>query len=241
MPHEKLSEQYNLLYATATKREILTRGWPQNRLEALTFFARPGGRLLEIGCGDGEVLFNLSRHFDSIYGTELSEIRIARAQQLLNRHPDYHISHETLEEFVERLGGSLTFDCILWADVVEHVVDPLLAFRNIANLCTRGTQLITSTPNIAFFPHRLRLLLGKFPSTSLPIHADEGFTRSSKTILLDGGHLHYFTYNMLIRLYRLNGFNNIRCYGLGQRFSRLRNLCPRLLSGNALVVGYYGG
>jgi 2-polyprenyl-3-methyl-5-hydroxy-6-metoxy-1,4-benzoquinol methylase len=232
---------YDTLYRVAPPGGTLSarRGWPTNRLEALIFFARPGGRLLEIGCGEGSVIYTLRQQFSECYGIELSEVRANRARELLNPYQSCHITAESVEEFSERVSGSLQFDCIVWADVIEHVIDVMAAFKAIQRIAAPNAQLITTTPNIGFLQHRLRLLSGRFPSTSLPYHRSEGFMEPGRdTVLLDGGHVHYFTYRMVRRLYEIWGFNSLESYGFGRRLSRLRNLYPSMLSGNVCVVGY---
>src|SRR5262249_720043 len=95
-----------------------------------------------------------------------------------------------------------------------------------------GGTLITSTPNIAYLRYRLSLLFGKFPGTAA---ANEGFAVRPGE-MYDGGHLHYFTFNTLERLYRMNGIEPTKRVGMG-RLGRIQNIAPSLLSGTAQVVG----
>jgi len=146
------------------------------------------------------------------------------------------VQFSSLEAFV----GSCSerFDCVVCADVIEHVIDPIKAVRDLAYICAPDAQLLMSTPNIAFLPRRMELLCGRFPATSRPTHQSEGFARpSGNTVLLDGGHLHYFTFSSLSELLRIGGFEVIEYYGFGRVAPRLRHVWPSLLSGNVLVSG----
>jgi hypothetical protein len=64
---------------------------------------------------------------------------------------------------------------------------------------------------------------------------------TAETILLDLGHLHYFTFRQVEILYRLAGFRPERRLGIGKPFGRLRNLWPTLLNGQVCVSGTFQG
>ncbi len=156
-----------------------------------------------------------------------------------------HLPHCTvlnlaIEEILDT--AEAPFDCIVWADVIEHVADVIGVMHMLAQLSHTNTQLITSTPNIGYLPHRLRILRGKAPNTALPLYPNEGFAQDpTQTILLDAGHYHYFTFRQLEILYGIAGFVPERRLGFGRRFSRLRNRWPTLLSGAVCLVGTYHG
>ena len=42
--------------------------WPHNRLEACALSAPPGERVLDIGCGNGLLLYNVRDKFDELCG-----------------------------------------------------------------------------------------------------------------------------------------------------------------------------
>lgn len=241
-----LVERYDQLYANEADSpaqslaSITVQGWPRDRREALVFLARRGGRLLEIGCGAGEVLATLAPDYDAAVGIELSPIRAAGARRNLHHLTNCTVLAVGLEELAQQ--EPEPFDCIVWADVIEHVVDVIGALRTLAQLARPGAQLVTVTPNVAFLPQRLRILRGKAPNTALPWYPDEGFSHNpAETHMLDAGHLHYFTYRQVETLYRIAGFTPVRRLGIGTRWSRLRNWWPTLLSGQVCVSGDYQG
>lgn len=229
-----LAEHYDRLYdgEPLPQNGIVIHGWPRNRHEALLFLARQSkGRVLDVGCGNGSVLYYLRQYFDELCGVELSALRADSARRLLQRtDARFDIRSGNIEEGLEWPDNY--FDVIVSADVIEHVVDIWSAAAEMARLIRPGGTLICSTPNIAYLPRRLALLMGRFPSTA---GDDEGFSVRDGE-LYDGGHLHYFTYSTLERLFARNGVEIIRRFGFG-RLGRLHNLCPQLLSGAVCIVG----
>jgi 2-polyprenyl-3-methyl-5-hydroxy-6-metoxy-1,4-benzoquinol methylase len=249
MTDSSLRSKYDEIYAghappaeevsTIKIEPIQLKGWPANLREALIYLARPGGRLLEIGCGAGAVLATLAPHYDEMVGVELSTTMADFTRQGLSRLPHCTVLNVPLEQVPEVV--TLPFDCIVWADVIEHIVDVIAAMKIIASLSHPGTQLVTVTPNVAFLPHRLRLLAGHAPTTASH-YPNEGFTPDPQhTLLHDAGHLHYFTFRQVEILYRMAGFQPKRRLGIASRVSRPRNVWPTLLSSSVCVSGIYQG
>jgi len=169
---EMLAAKYDLIYQRDALGEqveqdpnslrpelVRVKGWPADRWQALVFLARPGDRLLEIGCGVGHLLATLAPHFDEVIGTELSPIRAERARHALAHLPNCRIFNEPLESLADTLDPPS--DCIIWADVLEHIIDVIGAMHILAGLSRPGTQLVTVTDNIAFLAQRLNLLRGR--------------------------------------------------------------------------------
>ena len=231
-----LQETYDTVYASKRidqkiKKLNLDR-WPRNRWEAIVWaFPARSRNVLEIGCGNGEVLYNIANKCETLTGVEISEIRCNRANRNLGELKiPVEIIHGNIEEGIDKPDG--VFDVILWADVIEHVVDVFVAMGEVRRLLAPGGTLITSTPNLAYIRRRLALLFGKFPSTA---SKNEGFAIRAGE-MYDGGHMHYFTLGVLKRLYELNGLKPTYNMGFG-RWGKLHNIFPTLLSGALLLVG----
>lgn len=246
---QRLADKYDVLYRNEAidgldpnekieVEPIVLSGWPDNRKEAMLQLARPGGRLLEIGCGQGDVLAALAPNYDELVGAELSSVRAARTQRALAHLPNCRIVNEPLENLLET--AVPPFDCIIWADVIEHVVDVIAAMHILARLSRPGTQLVTVTPNVAFLPQRLSILRGRAPNTALSWLPNEGFAVDpAQTPMLDAGHVHYFTFRQVEILYEIAGFKPELRLGVGHRFHQLRNWWPTLLSGLVCVSGTF--
>lgn len=97
---------------------------------------RPGGSLLEIGCGPGHFLERAARYFDRAIGVDFNEdaVREARLRGLDVRACDV---------------GELdqTFDVIAAFQVVEHVPDPDVLLSRLAKVLNPGGRLIVAVPN----------------------------------------------------------------------------------------------
>jgi hypothetical protein len=116
--------------------------------------------------------------------------------------------------------------------VIEHVFNVWPATQEMARLVRPGGQVILTTPNIAEIRRRVMLLAGRFPSTSAD---DEGFGVRTENELLDGGHVHYFTFRMLEKLFKRYGFSHVKRHGVG-RLGRFHDVSPPLLSACCLII-----
>lgn len=232
-----LANFYDRVYdgESVTPQDFVMRGWPKNRHEVLVWLSGSGQRVLDVGCGNGIVLYQLRTSFEELCGVELSKVRVESSQKLLRGSPaQVDIRQGNIEEGLDWPDGY--FDLVISADVIEHVVDIWSAAQEMVRLLRPGGTLICSTPNFAYIRWRLKLLFGLFPSTG---GGGQGFdVRPGE--LYDGGHLHYFTFTTLERLFLRYNVEIVRRVGFG-RLGRLHNLIPSLLSSAACIVGKKAG
>lgn len=217
------NEKYDSFYRSEVQREFtdIEHGtWPKNRIEAILYFKPTGHRVLDIGCGDGNLLFQLRRQFDELWGLEFSAERLRQARAYL-KDLNFNGLGGSAEKIPEIPSESI--DCIVTADVIEHIPDVYAATSEMYRILKPGGILLINTPNIAFIKKRMLLTCGRFPSTSQP---NEGL---GNDILFDGGHLHYFTYRSLTGLLKKYGFVIARQIGFG-KFGRIHNALPSLTS-----------
>ena len=230
---QKLSETYNTIYLDEDiELEMLDFHWPRHREEALIKWTAQGRCLLEIGFGRGTVLYNLHRQFERLYGVELSSVRLQKAQAAFCRANVHNVN--LLVGNIEKglPFNDEQFDCIIWSDVIEHVVDVWAAMEEIRRLLETGGRLITITPNFAKLRRRMSLLMGTFPATSAK---NEGFNVRDGEFF-DGGHMHYFTFSVIEKLYRKYRIQPEKRYGFGTA-GRMHNIYPSLLSESVFVLG----
>lgn len=230
MAEKDLIRSYDETYSYDSFKPVVISGWPRDRNQALVFLARRGGgRLLEIGCGNGSTLAALRDSYDELHGMELSDVRAENARRNLSVY-DAKILTGSIERRTPY--PEAFFHCIMWADVIEHVIDLWAAMKEITRLLANGGKLITVTPNIAKLKARLMLLHGVFPSTSA---GNEGFDVRPKE-LFDGGHMHYFTYGMMRKLYSKYGLEVAEEIGIG-RYGYVHNILRLLLSSEVVTMG----
>lgn len=189
--------------------------------EMLRRHAEPGGRLLDVGCGDGRLLTTVEGHFAELTGVDISPVAIEEAR----RHLDGRAT--LLEASVEALPFAAgAFDAVACLAVIEHVFDPYQAVAELRRVVGHGGTVVVVVPNLAYLRHRLELLAGRMPITALAPSPDTGW---------DGAHLQYFTWRELRRLLRWAGFEPVEVSGSGA-FARRRNWWPSLLCGDLVVA-----
>jgi len=117
------------------------------------FLVPEGLRVLEVGCGLGDLLASLKPARG--LGLDLSEAMVKEASR---RHP----SLEFRVADVETLELDETFDVIILADLVGHLLDVETALRRLRQCCTSRTRIIVSSSSHLWEPvfslaERLRL------------------------------------------------------------------------------------
>jgi len=226
-----LTAKYNKFYrgdgpAGAAIEEYMVRKWPRNRLEAIVAVGGNGAAILDIGCGDGSLLYQYRNRFDHLIGLEYSSTRLEHARHNLKNYKFTGI--ECSAEMISALDEN-SVDRIITADVIEHIPDVYAAAQEMFRILKPNGLLIINTPNIAFIKKRVQLALGRFPSTS---QQNEGL---GSDILFDGGHLHYFTYRSLRLLLERAGFAMVYRMAFG-RWGSVHHIWPPLTSGGAQWV-----
>jgi ubiquinone/menaquinone biosynthesis C-methylase UbiE len=219
----RLTEHYDSKYRVSDFTKVapvpLVRS-PQNRMQMSVYLAvqRAGGNYLEIGAGDGGVLLALVDKYDRLVGTDLSPVRVRQMQLLFQNDPRVRILHNNLE--VDGLPfNDGEFDTAAMVDVIEHIVDPIGALKEIQRVLKPKGRLIVLTPNIAKWTRRLKLAVGYFPSTASLQEGLVHYDGKTPTDLHDEGHLHYFTFRSLTRLaVERAGFTRVETTGYGKSF-----------------------
>ena len=97
--------------------------------------ARPGGRLLDVGCGPGALWPRLSA-FGDIEGVELDASLVS----------DEYRDRVHVGPFDEDFVPDHTYDLILFLDVLEHLDDPVGALRHAAGLLAPGGLVLATVP-----------------------------------------------------------------------------------------------
>ncbi len=103
-------------------------------------YVKPGGAVLEIGCGLGHVLARLEDRFQT-YGIDPSPYAIEEARR---NAPKSRLSVAAAEQ-VDSLPGP--FDLIAAFHVMEHLADPGAVIESCARMTRPGGHLIVATPN----------------------------------------------------------------------------------------------
>jgi ubiquinone/menaquinone biosynthesis C-methylase UbiE len=225
-----LSKKYDSFYKSSQLKEqlpeVILSGWPKNRVEAIIHSLEKGGVVLDVGCGNGHLLYQLKNKFERLIGLEYSAHRLEQAKINL---ADFLFEPVLGSAEDMNIINTSSVDCIVSADTIEHIPDVYAATNELFRVLRPGGILVINTPNIAFLKKRLLLLIGRFPSTSQP---NEGL---GSDIMFDGGHLHYFTYRSLTLILEKAGFVIEARVGYG-KLGKIHNIYPPLLSGGVQLI-----
>ena len=126
-------------------------------LEIIAELVPAGSRVLDLGCGSGELLAHLRDHKGCTgYGIELADAGVlASAQRGID------VIQLNLEEGLA-LFDDKSFDVVLQLDTLQHLRHTENMLRETARVGRIG---IVSFPNFAHWPNRLHVLTGRMPVT----------------------------------------------------------------------------
>jgi len=172
--------------------------------------SQPGGKVLEIGCGNGELLAHLRSLGWTCRGVEpdARSAAIARARGL---------------DIIE--GGALTdnlippesVDAIVMSHAIEHLNDPGEVLRRCHRILRPGGRIVMLTPNLRSFGHR------RFGRNWLHLDPPR--------------HLYLFTGLSLGRLAKAAGFDSIDSFTVLRDANWTLGASKRLREGGHYAVG----
>jgi methionine biosynthesis protein MetW len=142
-----------------------------------------GGKILDLGCGDGLFIELLRDKGIKGSGVDFSKIAIEKCKK------------KGLEAYLINVGqdsipiANNSFDCVTMLDVLEHSLRPeelLLEAKRISK-----KYIIISVPNFSSLPARVQMILGRVPENN----------KKNK------GHAFWFNYSVLKDFLRDNDLN----------------------------------
>ncbi len=185
-----------------------------NRQEMLKFIPKNSKTILEFGCGKGY----FGKLVKSTYSVEYWGVEIdSNSANIATKHID-KIFRGAIEELIDNLPKN-NFDCIVFNDVLEHLVDPYTILNKCKFLLVAGGVIVSSIPNVRYFGNLYELIIRKDWK-----YKDEG--------ILDKTHLRFFTKKSLENTFQQLNFDIIDMEGL----SPIKDFRFEIL--NILTMGY---
>lgn len=182
--------------------------------------------VLDVGCGTGRYTKHVQDGGNTTVGLEL----VPRAAMLASRRGLPVLVGDSEKAFPFR---SESFDCVMCVEVIEHLMEPTTTLQEINRCMKPSGTLFLSTPNAAWWAHRV-LLLGGIPS----------FGHAPRYPVEINMHIRHFTMKTLKQFLIRSGFEVIRTQGTYTGFpGALSEYAPgwlaRVLNGmNSLTRGF---
>ncbi len=128
-----------------------------SQLDAITELVPRGARVLDLGCGTGQMLAHLQRTRGcSGYGVEIDDANVHACV-----HSGIDVIQLNLEEGLA-LFEDQSFDVVLQLETLQHLRNTERMLQETARVGRIG---IVSFPNFAHWPNRLRVATGRMPVT----------------------------------------------------------------------------
>ncbi|MEZ0276582.1 MAG: class I SAM-dependent methyltransferase [Roseimicrobium sp.] len=161
--------------------------------------AAPGGRVLDVGCGNGSACGELLRRGFKVTGIDLSleGIEIARTKYPEGRFEVLSAGADILANL-----GEDPFDILISTEVVEHLYAPRAWAHGCFAALRPGGTLICTTPYHGYLKNLVLSLTGKWD-----FHANP---------LWDGGHIKLWSKATLSSLLTEAGFEQLEFRGVGR-------------------------
>jgi methionine biosynthesis protein MetW len=126
-------------------------------MELIADMVPHGSRVLDLGCGTGELL----AHLRDVRGCSGYGVEIADANVLACTQRGVNVIQLNLEEGLAMFEDQ-SFDVVLQLDTMQHLRNTERMLRETARV---GRVGIVSFPNFAHWPNRLRVVSGRMPVT----------------------------------------------------------------------------
>ena len=176
----------------------------RDRLEIVSLVPQNSRRILDVGCAAGEVGRRLKElGFAEVIGVEKDAAAAAVAREV---YDEVHTGDIVTVGLPYSDGY---FDTIIFADVLEHLVEPETILRTMRRLLADDGTIVVSLPNVRFWGVINNLVEGAWTYT------DEG--------ILDRTHLRFFTLQEATKMLEDAGYEIIsRSANVSAEYSRTK-------------------
>lgn len=139
---DKVTQHFNRIAQDYNSYKKKNKYYYDNLKELLRSLIPEDKKVLEIGCGTGDLLASVNPRRG--YGMDVSNemIKIAKRKHASNRRLIFSITLPEKEKF----------DCIFMSDVIEHLKRPEIIFRKVSHLMSKKTIFVNTMANPIWEP-----------------------------------------------------------------------------------------
>ena len=192
------------------------------RQDAVFRLLDTGERFLDVGCGYGKLVFQATKKYNQVYGTDNAKERIEWNQEAAKNFDTAKVQFRVADWNQPIPFEDGYFDTVSCVASFEFSIDPQQLLSEFQRVLKPDGFLVMSVSNVAYITRRFRAFLGKPPQIS------------TKSSLVDGGVLHYFTLDSIIRLLHAKDFSIIKTGNAGSLWF-LRNWWKSLLASGLVI------
>lgn len=189
--HDNLGRVVSAFVSLRSRR---VDGYESARPDVQKLVPRGARQILELGCSSGRLGAALkARQKVTITGIELDERYAQDAALRID-----HVICGSIEDFVAGAASrGASFDCLVAADVLEHLVDPWSVLSEAVKMLIPDATVVISLPNVLYWPEFRRLV------------TEHRWPRDDAGIF-DRTHLRWFTRSDAIELVEHAGLSLVR-------------------------------
>ena len=154
------------------------------RKDILALLPENLNKVLDIGCSTGALGEQIKRKSGAeVTGVEINKQMAKISQEKLNSVIVGNIEEINLEDVIPLN----SFDCIIFADTLEHLKNPWKTLKTISTFLSDGGTIIASIPNVRHYSTIINLIFrGYWPYRERGIH--------------DKTHLRFFTLKNIVTI-----------------------------------------
>jgi len=159
----------------------------------LTYIDDGGGRILEVGCGAGNILEKAP--LGNLFGVDISAFTLTKAKQKLRGKASLFQADAQNLPFKDQV-----FKQVICSEVLEHLLDPSASVQEIVRILSHQGFAVVSVPNELWI-NRMKRILIRLGIFDWLFHRQKGYCEMPEK-MEDEWHLHVFTLESSVLLFK---------------------------------------